>query len=90
MLNGSHGECLALRVQVRDIPEPLDVPHKLSTVLNDEFAFRPSFADDEIFEVEVERRFLLRYKCIRRTKPVTIDQVRTGHRECPVIHTTQI
>lgn len=47
----------------------------------DDLASRPSFADDEVFEVEVERRFLLWYKCIRRTKPVTIDQVRTGDRE---------
>jgi len=39
---------------------------------------QPCFADDDVFSVEVERRFLLWYRCIRRTKPVTIDQVRTG------------
>lgn len=59
----------------------LDVFHGLDVVLIDGRTSRPSFADDEIFEVEVERRFLLWYKCIRRTKPVAIDQVRTGNRE---------
>lgn len=76
-MNGSHGE------RVR----PLTLG-SLGVVLIDKLSCRPSFADDELFEVEVERRFLLWYKCIRRTKPVTIDQVRTGNRECPVIYTT--
>ena len=52
-------------------------------MLIDKLASRPSLADDEVFEVEVERRFLLWYKCIRRTRPMTIDQVRTGDREYP-------
>ena len=52
-------------------------------VLIDDLSYRPSFPDDEVFEVQVQRRFLLGYKCIRRTKPMSIDQVRTGDREHP-------
>ena len=77
-MNGSHGE----------LPHSLDVFHRVDVVLIDERASRPSFADDEAFEVEVERRFLLWYKCIRRTKPVTIDQVRTGDCEYRVSHSS--
>ncbi|KAH0828060.1 hypothetical protein J3R83DRAFT_3711 [Lanmaoa asiatica] len=45
---------------------------------DDERFSRPSFANGEVFEVEVERQFLLWYKCIRRTKPATVYQVRIG------------
>jgi len=46
---------------------------------NDDERFpRPLFDDDEEFEIQVERRFLLQYKCIRRTQRTSIDQIRTG------------
>ena len=82
--SGSHGESRRSRVPpVRGIRESLGILYTLGAALIDNLAFRPSFADDETFEVAIERRFLLWYKCIRRTKPVTIDQVRTGDREYP-------
>jgi hypothetical protein len=37
-----------------------------------------SIADDDALEVNVERRFLLRYKCIRRTRSVRISEVRNS------------
>ena len=55
--------------------------------LIDEFASRPSFADDVVFEIFIERRFLLGYKSIRRTKSVTLDRVPTvdGDREGSIL-----
>lgn len=63
----------------------MDVIRGLDEGLIDEFASRPSFADDVVFEIFIERRFLLGYKSIRRTKSVTLDRVPTvdGDRECP-------
>ncbi|KAF8134434.1 hypothetical protein EV363DRAFT_1071751, partial [Boletus edulis] len=53
---------------------------------NDDAQFpRPSFDDDEEFEIEIERRFLLWYKCIRRTQRTSIDQIRTGDREYYIV-----
>ncbi|KAN0091357.1 hypothetical protein V8E55_004923 [Tylopilus felleus] len=41
----------------------------------------PSFADDEVFEVVIEKKKLLSYKRIMRTRSVTIKEVRTSDRD---------
>jgi len=74
MMSGSHGELPLSFDDIGMSSHSLDVFHGPDVVPSS-----PSFADEEEFIVEVERRFLLWYKCIRRTKPVTIDQVRTGN-----------
>ncbi|KAF8444873.1 hypothetical protein L210DRAFT_943577 [Boletus edulis BED1] len=43
----------------------------------DEPFSRPSIADDEPFEILIERRFLFGYERIRRTKSVTAEEVRS-------------
>jgi hypothetical protein len=73
---------LCVRVQNRDFVSPTVTVEKTSVGSSVHWHWsddaRPSFPDDEVFEVQVQRRFLLGYKCIRRTKPMSIDQVRTG------------
>ena len=51
----SFGELLPLRV-VLD-PSILDIIHGLDKGLVDELASKPSFADDGVFEIVLERRF---------------------------------
>ncbi|KAH0828059.1 hypothetical protein J3R83DRAFT_3710 [Lanmaoa asiatica] len=77
-VNDAHGELLPFYES--ETPGLLDVIRG-ARVLIDELASRPSFATDETFEIVIERRFLLGYECILRTKSVTIKQVRTSSRD---------
>jgi hypothetical protein len=54
LLNGSRGELLPFG-GVRD-PSIVDVIRGLDDELIDELTSRPSFADDDVFEVVIERR----------------------------------
>ena len=72
----SSGRPLAMEGRRSEVPTVSHVHHLTVSILDMVLiASRPSLAGHEAFEVVVERRFLLGYKCIRRTKRVTIDEV---------------
>ncbi|KAF8444875.1 hypothetical protein L210DRAFT_943580 [Boletus edulis BED1] len=79
-VRAQHREFVSSAVKVDD--RGLDGMNFLGRVQwpwNDDGRFpRPFFVDDEEFEIQIEKRSVLRYKCIRRTQRTSIDQIRTG------------